>query len=83
MLDEQAALREIAAALEESGKLTGPVTMETHILRDLNFDSVGAIDFIMLLETRLDTIISMDRMAEIETVGDLVRVLVSDPSLAA
>ncbi|MCR0981095.1 acyl carrier protein [Roseomonas populi] len=83
MLDEQAALREITAALEESGKLTGPVTMETHILQDLNFDSVGAIDFIMLLETRLDTIISMDRMAEIETVGDLVRVLVSDPSLAA
>jgi acyl carrier protein len=78
MLDEQAALREIVEALEESGKLTGPVTMETSILHDLSFDSVGAIDFIMLLETRLDTIIPMDRMAEIETIGDLVRVLTSE-----
>ncbi|WP_424134351.1 acyl carrier protein [Roseomonas chloroacetimidivorans] len=83
MLDEQAALREITAALEESGKLAGPVTMETSILHDLNFDSVGAIDFIMLLETRLDTIIPMDRMAEIETIGDLVRVLTSETTTAA
>jgi len=83
MLDEQAALREIVAALDEVGKTTGPVTPETHILRDLNFDSVGAIDFIMLLETRLDTIIPMDRMAEVETVGDLIRVLTADPALSA
>ncbi|WP_458096252.1 acyl carrier protein [Roseomonas sp. WA12] len=83
MLDEQAALREITAALEESGKLTGPVTMDTSILQDLSFDSVGAIDFIMLLETRLDTIIPMDRMAEIETIGDLVRVLTRTTAAAA
>ncbi|MFC7736726.1 acyl carrier protein [Roseomonas sp. GCM10028921] len=82
MLDEQAALREITAALEESGKLTGPVTMETSILHDLNLDSVGAIDFVMLLETRLDTVIPMDRIAEIETIGDLVRVLTSQVSTA-
>jgi len=83
MLDERAALREITAALQESGKLTAPVTMDTRILQDLNFDSVGAIDFIMLLETRLDTIIPMDRMAEIETVGDLVRVLTRPDAAAA
>ncbi|ATR19088.1 Acyl carrier protein (plasmid) [Roseomonas mucosa] len=83
MLDERAALREITAALEETGKLTGPVTMDTNILKDLNFDSVGAVDFIMVLETRLDIIIPMDRMTEIETIGDLVRVVTSDPSLAS
>ena len=83
MLDERAALREITAALEETGKLTGPVTMDTNILTDLNFDSVGAVDFIMVLETRLDIIIPMDRMTEIETIGDLVRVVTSDPSLAS
>lgn len=77
MMNEQDALREITAVLEETGKLAGPVTMETSILHDLSLDSVGAIDFILLLETRLDTIISMDRMAEIETIGDLVRVLTS------
>ena len=83
MLDERAALREITAALEETGKLTGPVTMDTNILKDLYFDSVGAVDFIMVLETRLDIIIPMDRMTEIETIGDLVRVVTSDPSLAS
>lgn len=77
-MNEQDALREITAVLEVTGKLTGPVTMETSFLHDLSLDSVGAIDFIMLLETRLDTIISMDRMAEIETIGDLVRVLTSE-----
>lgn len=77
MMNEQDALREITAVLEEAGKLAGPVTMETSILHDLSLDSVGAIDFILLLETRLDTIVSMDRMAEIETIGDLVRVLTS------
>ncbi|UPG74645.1 acyl carrier protein (plasmid) [Roseomonas gilardii subsp. gilardii] len=83
MLDEQAALREITAALEETGKLAGPVGMDTNILKDLNFDSVGAVDFIMVLETRLNIIIPMDRMTEIETIGDLVRVVTSDPSLAS
>jgi len=78
MMNKQEALREITAVLEETGKLAGPVTMETSILHDLSLDSVGAIDFIMLLETRLDTIVSMDRMAEIETIGDLVRVLTSE-----
>ena len=29
----------------------------------------------MALETRFDTVIPMDRLAEIETVGDLVRIL--------
>jgi len=81
-MNEQDALREISAALEAAGKLAGPITMETTILHDLSFDSVGAIDFIMLLETRLNIIISMDRMAEIETIGDLVRVL-TDATKAA
>lgn len=81
-MTEDEALREITAALEESGKLGGPVTKETSILQDLSFDSVGAIDFIMLLETRLDILIPMDRMAEIETIGDLARVLTREAGVA-
>jgi acyl carrier protein len=83
MLDEAAALRMISEALEEMGKPTGPLTMETSILHDLSLDSVAAIDFIMVIETRLDTIIPMDSMAAIETVGDLVRVLTRAPAAAA
>jgi acyl carrier protein len=83
MADEQEILREITGALEEIGKATGPVTLETSILHDLNLDSVAAMDFIMLLETRLDTVIPMDQMAGIETIGDLVRVLMRADSPAA
>lgn len=75
MPDEQIVLREITGALEELGKRTVPVTMETSLLHDLSLDSVSTLDFIMQLETRLDIIIPMDSMAEIETIGDLVGVL--------
>ncbi|MCO6416026.1 phosphopantetheine-binding protein [Siccirubricoccus sp. KC 17139] len=75
MPDEELVLREITGALEELGKGTVPVTMETSLLHDLSLDSVTALDFVMQLETRLDIIIPMDGMAEIETIGDLVGVL--------
>jgi acyl carrier protein len=80
MSDEGLVLREITGALEDLGKRTVPVTMETSLLHDLSFDSVTALDFIMQLETRLDIIIPMDGMAEIETIGDLVGVLTRSTS---
>ncbi|WP_052214159.1 acyl carrier protein [Belnapia sp. F-4-1] len=83
MSDEQLVLREITGALEELGKRTVPITLETSLLHDLSLDSVTALDFIMQLETRLDTIIPMDGMAEIETIGDLVGVLTRSTSKAA
>ena len=83
MADEQAIVREVIRALEEVGRPTAPVGMETSILHDLNFDSVAAMDLVMLLETRLDTVIPMDRIAEIETVGDLVRALAHSGASAA
>ncbi|WP_149537903.1 acyl carrier protein [Siccirubricoccus phaeus] len=75
MADEQEILRAVTGALEELGKSAGPMTPETSILHDLSLDSVAAMDFIMLLETRLDTVIPMDQMAGIETISDLVQVL--------
>ncbi|MBL6081710.1 acyl carrier protein [Belnapia sp. T18] len=83
MSDKQLVLREIMGALEELGKRPVSVTMETSLLHDLSLDSVTALDFIMQLETRLDIIIPMDGMAEIETIGDLVGVLTRSTSKAA
>jgi acyl carrier protein len=54
---------------------TRPITAETNILQDLSLDSVAVMDFIMQIETQFDTIIPLNRIAEIETVGDLVRIL--------
>jgi acyl carrier protein len=75
MADEQYTLRQVVEALGSVAKVPRPVTMETHILHDLNLDSVAVMDLVMLLEERFDTVIPMDRLAEIEKVGDLVRLL--------
>jgi acyl carrier protein len=75
MLDEAETLRQVTEALASVAKAAGPVTVDTHILHDLNLDSVAVMDLVMVLETRFDTVIPMDRLAEIETVGDLVRML--------
>lgn len=53
----------------------GPITAETDIVRDLKLDSLAAMDFIMALETRFDTLIPVDAMADIRTVGDLAQLL--------
>ncbi len=76
MADEGEILRQVKEALGSVvAAAPGPITAETHILHDLNLDSVAVMDVVMALETRFDTVIPMDRLAEIETVGDLVRLL--------
>lgn len=47
------------------------VTSQTRIARDLELDSVAIMDFVMDLEDRFDISIPLERIAEIETVGDL------------
>ena len=82
-VDEGETLRQVVEALGSVVKVPGQVTMETHILHDLNLDSVAVMDVVMVLETRFDTVIPMDRLAEIETVGDLVRILSRADAAAA
>ena len=48
---------------------------DTNIVRDLRLDSLAVMDFIMALETRFDTIVPLDSLAEIHTIGDLAGVL--------
>ncbi len=51
------------------------ITADTDVVRDLRLDSLASMDFIMALEQRFDTLIPMDRMADIRTVGDLATLL--------
>jgi len=53
------------------------ITAGTDIMRDLKLDSLAVMDFIMALETRFDTLIPVDGMAELRTVGDLASLLAS------
>lgn len=61
-------LRQIAPAAVQ-------VTGSTHIMRDLNLDSLAVMDFMLTLEDRFDIVISLERVAEVETLDDLVNVV--------
>jgi acyl carrier protein len=45
---------------------------QTNIVNDLGLDSVAVMDFVMEIEDRLDISVPLDRIAEVETLGDLV-----------
>lgn len=57
--------------------LKKPVPLEptTNIVRDLQLDSLAVMDFIMSLEDRFEIVIPLDRVAEVETLGDLAQVV--------
>ena len=51
------------------------ITTETSITRDLGLDSLAVMDFVMVLEDKFDVSIPLERIAEVETIGDLARTI--------
>ena len=47
------------------------VTAETRIAGDLGLDSVAVLDFIQDVEDRFDLSIPLERVAEVQTIGEL------------
>lgn len=52
-------------------QVTGTVTPDTNIARDLGLDSLAVMNFVMQLEDRFDVSIPMDRLAATQTINDL------------
>lgn len=48
------------------------ITDDTHITEDLGLDSVAMMDFVMEIEDQLDILVPLDKIAEVETLGDLI-----------
>ncbi|OYQ33849.1 acyl carrier protein [Niveispirillum lacus] len=65
----------IIAALVKTLPTPVTVTTETSITRDLGLDSLAVMDFVMVLEDQFDVSIPMERIAEVETIGDLARTI--------
>ena len=59
------------------------ITADTDVVRDLKLDSLASMDFIMAVETEFDTLIPVDSMVDIRTVGDLAALLRSQSARAA
>lgn len=68
-------VREIGRAAE--GVLGQPVTVtpETDIARDLSVDSLALMNIVMELEDKFDLSIPLDRMADVQTVGQLAALI--------
>jgi acyl carrier protein len=68
-------VREIARAAE--AVLGQPVSVSdgTDIARDLSVDSLALMNIVMELEDKFDLSIPLDRMADVQTVGDLARLI--------
>lgn len=61
----------IAAALSQTLGRPVEIAEDTNIARDLGLDSLAIMNFIMALEDEYDISIPLDRVAQVETVGDL------------
>jgi acyl carrier protein len=65
----------ISAALQEVVGRPVVITDKTDIVNDLGLDSLAVMNFVMALEDEYDISMPLDRMAEVQTVGDLVRTI--------
>lgn len=65
----------IIAALGPTLQTPVTITTETSITRDLGLDSLAVMDFVMVLEDKFDVSIPLERIAEVETIGDLARTI--------
>jgi acyl carrier protein len=72
MTDRDERLQTILRLIEEFNKKGVGVTEATRFAQDLEWDSLTVMDFVAAVEDEFDIIITMNRAAEIETVGQLV-----------
>ena len=65
----------IAEALSQTIGRRIEISDDTNIARDLGLDSLAIMNFIMALEDEYDISIPLDRIAQVETVGDLEKAI--------
>ncbi|SNR96574.1 MULTISPECIES: acyl carrier protein [unclassified Azospirillum] len=68
-------VEEIITALGSTLPTPVTITTDTSITRDLGLDSLAVMDFVMVLEDKFDVSIPLERIAEVETIGDLARTI--------
>ena len=72
MTDRDETAAKIARLIEPFNKKGIAVRDDTRFAQDLEWDSLTVMDFVASVEDEFDILISMNRAAEIETVGQMV-----------
>ena len=71
MTDRDQTYSTIVRLIEPFNKKGVEVAEDTRFATDLEWDSLTVMDFVASVEDEFDILISMNRVAEIETVGQL------------
>ena len=72
MTDREETYGRIRKLIDPFNKKGLAVSETTRFAQDLEWDSLTVMDFVASVEDEFDVLISMNRAAEIETVGQLV-----------
>ena len=72
MDDRDETYARIGTLIEPFNKKGVEIAEDTRFQQDLEWDSLTVMDFVASVEDEFDILISMNRAAEIETVGQLV-----------
>ncbi len=72
MTDRDETYSRIEGLIEPFNKKGTEITETTRFAQDLEWDSLTVMDFVASVEDEFDILISMNRVAEIETVAQLV-----------
>ncbi len=75
MSREQVVETIIRLAAEQAGVTVAEVSIDSHLFRDLNFDSLDAVDFVMQIEDEFDVSVSDEDAQHVETVRQAVEML--------
>jgi acyl carrier protein len=71
-LAERPIRAEIATVFEQVLGHPVQISDRTDIVEDLGLDSLGVMNFVMAIEDFYDISIPLDRIAQVQTVGDLI-----------
>ena len=72
MTDRDTRKEKILSLIADFNKKGAAVSEDTRFAQDLEWDSLTVMDFVAAVEDEFDIIITMNRAAEIETVGALI-----------
>ena len=76
MSDRQDVFAQVTAQIEPFNKKGVALSDATTFAGDLEWDSLTVMDFVAAVEDEFDIIITMNMQAEIETIGQLVDVVI-------
>ncbi|MBA3834285.1 MAG: acyl carrier protein [Sphingomonas sp.] len=72
MTDRDETDDKIRKLIEPFNTKSAKISEDTQFQQDLEWDSLTVMDFVASVEDEFDILISMNRAAEIETVGQLI-----------